>query len=292
MTQIWIVYIVSFVAPEGAQAGTADRQCKTQIVLKFVSVHVPVQGKCNDTNLNTIHCVPLPLKGRRQALPTGSTIHKLYYHVSRFTAAIVQGTCNDTNLNNILCRSLPWKGQGQALRTGSAIHQIYKQMCQCVSLVQSGFTRAIVQGARNDTHLNHILCVLRCPCSRGGKHCRKATQDTNYIKIRVIACSLYSQGSQRQSCEGHAMTQILIIYIVSFVAPEEAKSGSADKQRNIQIILKFASVHVPVQGTRNDTNLNNIHCVFRCQAAQCQTYVKLCVSACPRTRDMQWHKSK
>jgi hypothetical protein len=38
--------------------------------------------------------------------------------------------------------------------------------------------------------------------------------------------------------KGHAITQILIIYIVSFVAPEEAEAGTADKHGMKQIILK------------------------------------------------------
>jgi hypothetical protein len=38
MTQIFKIYFVSFLASEGAEAGTAINQRKTQIMLKFVSL--------------------------------------------------------------------------------------------------------------------------------------------------------------------------------------------------------------------------------------------------------------
>jgi hypothetical protein len=44
MTQILMIYFVSFVAPEGADVGTADRQRKTQTILKAVPLSVPVKG--------------------------------------------------------------------------------------------------------------------------------------------------------------------------------------------------------------------------------------------------------
>jgi hypothetical protein len=59
---------------------------------------------------------------------------------------------------------------------------------------------------------------------------------TNYIEICVIACPLYNQGSQQQVCKEHAMTQILNIEFVSFVAPEGAEAGTADRQRKTQMI--------------------------------------------------------
>jgi hypothetical protein len=36
--------------------------------------------------------------------------------------------------------------------------------------------------------------------------------------------------------KGHAMTQILMIYFVSCVAPEGAEAGTADRQRKTQIV--------------------------------------------------------
>jgi hypothetical protein len=39
--------------------------------------------------------------------------------------------------------------------------------------------------------------------------------------------------------KGHAMTEILVIYFVSCLAPEGAEAGTADKQHKTQIMLKF-----------------------------------------------------
>jgi hypothetical protein len=136
----------------------------------------------------------------------------------------------------------------QALPTSSAKNKICQNSCHCLSLVRSGFTAEIVQGTRNDKNFNDILCVFRCLCRGGGRHCRQAAQFTNYIQICVIACPLYSQGSQRQLCKGQAMTQILMICFVSCVAPEGAEAGTADKQHKAQIILNLCHCVPLVQG--------------------------------------------
>jgi hypothetical protein len=172
MTQIKIIiYLVLCVVPEGVEAGTAEKQRKTQsISWKFVPLRVPCQGS------------------QRQ-----------------------------------LCK-------------GCAMTQILM-----------------------------IYFVFRCFCRGGGRHCRQAAQKkTKYVKIRVIACPLYDPGSQRQLCKGHAMTQILIIYFVSFVACVGAEAGTADRQSKTQIILKFVSLLVP--------------CTVRAHSGNC-------------ARDTQWHKS-
>ena len=73
------------------------------------------------------------------------------------------------------------------------------------------------------------------------------------------------------------------------VAAEGAEAGTADRQHKAQFILNFVSFRVPVQGTRNDTNLNTIHYVFgrpcrgggrHCRQAEQDTIViEICVIA-------------
>jgi hypothetical protein len=163
--QSLVIYFVSFVAPEAAEAGAADKHRKTQIMLNI--------------EMCVIVC---PL-----------------YSQGSFTAAVVQETRNATNLNNILCVfRCPWRGGGKHCRqAGTGDKQRKTQITlKLVSLhvpVQSGITAAIVQGTRNDTNINYIRCVSRCPWRGGGRHRRQAAQDTNYIKMCVIVFFVQSR---------------------------------------------------------------------------------------------------
>jgi hypothetical protein len=115
----------------------------------------------------------------------------------------------------------------------------------------------------------------------------EVTKDTKYSrKICVIACPLYSQGSQRQLCKGHALTQILIIYFVSLVAPSGAEEGTADRQCKTQIMLKCVSLRVPC--TIAALILGVLSCLSAVPASapsgarKDTTYIiKMCVIVCP-----------
>jgi len=340
ITQILIIYIVSFVAPEGAGASTADRHGMKQIILKFVPL-CPCTKDTQWHKLNNVNCAfRCPWRGGGRHCRQAS--QDTNYIKIRAIACPCTGTRNDKNLKSILCVfRCSWKGRRQALPTGIARQKLCWNLCQCMSLYKrNAMTQILIiyivfrcpwrGGGRNcrqaAQYTNYIsmcqgsqrqLCkghamtqifkayfVSRCPEWGRGRHCGQSAQYIKYINKCVSACPLYSQDSQEQLCKGHAMTRILIIYFVSFVAPAVAEASTAEKQRKTQTTLRFVSLRARctvLRGTRNDTNLNNMLCVFRCprraeerhcrQAAQHTNYIEICNSACRRTRDTQWHKS-